>query len=173
MGSERLDTVNAPASTSRRWRVRPATVADVETLVAMRRGMFEDMGMRDEPALSAMCAASAAYFARALPAGEFRAWIADVDGTPVANGGLVIHAAPPTPANLAGREGYIMNFYTQPAWRGQGIATAILDTILEYLRVEGIPQASLHATEAGRPIYERAGFRTSNEMRRRNPVAPL
>jgi len=168
-----LDTITAPASTDRPWRVRPATASDVDSLVAMRRGMFEDMGMRDEAALSAMCAASAAYFTRTLPVGEFRAWIAEVDGTPVANGGLVYHTIPPSPANLAGREGYIMNLYTYPAWRGQGIATAILDTILDCLRAEGISMASLHATEAGRPIYERAGFRASNEMRRRNLAPPL
>ena len=154
-----MDTITAPASTDRPWRVRPATASDVDSLVAMRRGMFEDMGMRDEVALSAMCAASAAYFTRTLPVGEFRAWIAEVDGTPVANGGLVYHTIPPSPANLAGR--------------GQGIATAILDTILDCLRAEGISMASLHATEAGRPIYERAGFRASNEMRRRNLAPPL
>ena len=55
--------------------------------------------------------------------------------------------------------------YTLPAWRGQGIATALIDQVLAFLRAEGVPAASLHATDASRPIYERVGFVSSNEMR--------
>lgn len=51
-----------------------------------------------------------------------------------------------------------MNVYTVPEWRDHGIASAIMQAILEYLHEIGVPVASLHATDAGRPIYERLGF---------------
>jgi GNAT superfamily N-acetyltransferase len=58
-----------------------------------------------------------------------------------------------------------MSMYTLPQWRGQGIAAAILQTILDHLRAQGVGMATLHASTSGRPIYEREGFEPSNEMR--------
>jgi GNAT superfamily N-acetyltransferase len=149
------------------YQVRPAGMADIPALVAYRRAMFEGMGYCDDAAQSAMEAASAAYLAEALPAGQFHGWMAEAGGEPIACGGLVVHIVPPSPLNLAGREGYIMNLYTRPEWRGRGVATAILRAILDWLRVEGVPLATLRASEAGRPLYEREGFEPSNEMRLR------
>ena len=147
------------------WRIRPATASDIPALVALRRAMFEDMGHRDAAALDAMACASTSYFLRTLPAGEFLAWLAEADGEVIASGGCTIHSSPPGVANLAGREGYIMSMYTRPEWRGRGIATAILQAILDHLRVHGICMATLRASPAGRPIYEHLGFAASPEMR--------
>ena len=45
------------------------------------------------------------------------------------------------------------------------MATAIVRVILDYLRELGIPVATLHASDAGRPVYEKLGFKPTNEMR--------
>ena len=147
------------------WRIRPASVEDCEALVALRRALFQEMGYGDEDLLDRVADASDRYFAMAMPRGEFRAWVAETGGEVVASGGLVFHAGPPTATNLEGTEGYIMNVYTRPGWRRRGIATAILHAILDDLRGQGIPLASLHATPVGQAIYERAGFQPSPEMR--------
>ena len=147
------------------WSVRPAGEADVERLVALRRALFREMGYRDEALLDQMAEASGRYFAIALPAGEFRAWVADAGGEMLACGGVVIHSAPPTTRNLKGQEGYIMNMYTLPVWRHRGIGTAILQAILEHLRGRGIPLVSLHASRDGSRLYARHGFEPTNEMR--------
>jgi len=39
----------------------------------------------------------------------------------------------------------------------------LLQTVLDTLRAEGIPVASLHATSEGQGIYEAAGFESNNE----------
>jgi ribosomal protein S18 acetylase RimI-like enzyme len=129
--------------------------------------MFAAMGHQDGAALDRMAEASTRYMERALPAGEFRAWVVEAgpEWQVIACGGLVIRSAPPSVRNLAGREGYIMNLVTLPAWQRQGIATAVLRTMLDALRAEGVPMASLHASRAGRALYEREGFQASNEMR--------
>jgi len=77
---------------------------------------------------------------------------------PVASIGLVVHDVPPSPGRTAGREAYIMNLVTLPTHRRRGIAGALLHHVLDVVRAEGIPVASLHATGAGRGIYARAGF---------------
>jgi len=143
--------------------IRRATTDDIPELVLMRREMFEAMGYSDPSELDRVASASTDYFERALPEGDFRAWVAQVDGRVVGGAGLVIHSVPPTPHNLLGKEGYIMNLVTRPAWRRQGIATALLQTALDTLRAEDIPVASLHATSAGQGIYEAAGFESSDE----------
>jgi GNAT superfamily N-acetyltransferase len=81
------------------------------------------------------------------------------DGEPIASIGLVVHSVPPSPLNLVGKVGYIMNLVTLPEHRRQGIGADLLECVINVVRSEGIPIANLHATAAGRGIYERAGFR--------------
>lgn len=47
---------------------------------------------------------------------------------------------------------------THPASQRRGIATAILDHIVSWLRGRGCPAAILDASAAGAPVYERYGF---------------
>jgi GNAT superfamily N-acetyltransferase len=127
--------------------------------------MFESMGVQDPGVLDRMCAAMTGYLQDALPSGDYLGWVADAGGEVIASGGVVIHRLPPGPRNMDGREGYVMNIYTIPDWRRQGVATAIVQTILDHLKAQGIPVATLHATPVGRPLYERLGFASTNEMR--------
>ena len=147
------------------YTVRVAVLDDIPALIAYRRAMFESMGISDQNALARMCEAMTGYLVQAMISGEYRAWVAEAGGEVIASGGLVIHCLPPSPRNMDGREGYILNIYTVPAWRGHGVATAIVRAILDYLQEVGVPVATLHATSAGRPIYERLGFEPTNEMR--------
>jgi GNAT superfamily N-acetyltransferase len=44
------------------------------------------------------------------------------------------------------------------------VARGLLKTAIDEARRRGIRVVSLHASEAGRPLYERNGFAASNEM---------
>jgi GNAT superfamily N-acetyltransferase len=48
---------------------------------------------------------------------------------------------------------------TDPAYRGRGFARRIMEHSLEYLRGRGVRWIKLDATDMGRPLYERLGFR--------------
>ena len=96
--------------------------------------------------------------------GESSALIEPSKGDPVASIGLVVHSVPPSPFNRVGREGYIMNLVTLPPWRRRGIARALLSHVIEVLRAEGVPIASLHATSDGRELYEELGFVLNEEL---------
>jgi ribosomal protein S18 acetylase RimI-like enzyme len=152
--------------TNKEITIRPATVADVPDLVRLRRMMFEAMGFDDSAQMTASDAASEAYFAAAIPAGQFYGWLAvTLAGTAIGSGGAVIDQHPPGPGNLSGRIGYIMNLVTDPRYRRQGIARRMMQTMLEWLSAQDIQLAALHASEVGRPLYMRLGFVSSNEMR--------
>lgn len=76
----------------------------------------------------------------------------------VGAGGISYFQVMPTYHNPTGRKGYIMNMYTRPEWRRKGIATKVLDLLIENARGRGITAISLEATEMGRPLYEKYGF---------------
>ena len=64
----------------------------------------------------------------------------------------------------AGMQALIVNVYTDPAWRRQGLAELIMRTILAWCQETGMVSVALHASSQGRALYERLGFEASNEM---------
>ena len=61
----------------------------------------------------------------------------------------------------------ILNVYTEPEFRRQGVARRIMETILHWIRARGLRSAHLHASDEGRVLYEKLGFVATNEMRLR------
>jgi GNAT superfamily N-acetyltransferase len=113
----------------------------------------------------ALLDATRIYLASKMPKGEFIAWVSEVRGRIIGTSGLVLFERPPVAANLLGREAYIMNMYTVPEWRRQGVATALLQEILCFVKETGAERIWLHATVDGRSLYEKYGFvATSTEM---------
>lgn len=71
----------------------------------------------------------------------------------------------PTYHNPSGQKAYIMNMYTAPGYRRQGIAYKTLDLLVKEARKQDISQIALEATEDWRPLYEKYGFvAMQNEM---------
>jgi GNAT superfamily N-acetyltransferase len=135
-------------------------------LAAQRRAMFEALGSLEAGAGAALEAAIVRYLHRALPGGEFRAWLVEYDGAPVGGGGVQLRPLVPRPGHLDGQpEGLILSVWTAPDHRRRGLATRIMGAILAWCRSQGVTRVTLHASEEGRGIYERLGFRQTNEMR--------
>lgn len=152
--------------------VRPATVADRAVLARHRCEMFKDMGKLASASYLALAAATEEYLATAIPAGEYRAWLAAPRAEPervVAGGGVQLRRILPRPAPGGGLlppgpQALIVNVYTEPAWRQRGLAERVMRAILAWCAEAQIPSVILHASPQGRPIYERLGFQESNEM---------
>ena len=73
-------------------------------------------------------------------------------------GGISFFKVMPNCSNPSGRKAYIMNIYTVPKYRGQGLATKIVDLLVQEAYTRGIHDISLKATDMGQPVYERYGF---------------
>ena len=64
-------------------------------------------------------------------------------------GGVSFYQVMPTYHNPTGKKAYIMNMYTAPEYRRQGIAFHTLDLLVKDIRKQGVSQIALEATEMG------------------------
>ena len=81
-----------------------------------------------------------------------------VHGRLAASGIGLVRRELPGPLWLDGRVGYVLSVCTDEAFRGRGYATAIMSSLLEWFRGEGIRKVDLHASPFGIEIYRRLGF---------------
>jgi GNAT superfamily N-acetyltransferase len=154
------------------FEIRLATPADAPLLATQRVGMFHDMG-RTTPEIEAPLFESCAeYLKKALESGEYVGWIAQLTTaphTPIGGGGVQFRPLVPRTDQdgksvLTGKEGLILNVYVDPAYRRQGVARQIMESIIAWAPGAGIVRLVLHASPDGRSLYESLGFLASNEM---------
>jgi GNAT superfamily N-acetyltransferase len=141
--------------------IRRATADDADEMARLRRDMQAELLTTGDRTLALDAASSRQnrdYFREKLPAGEFVAFLAETGGVIAGTSGMVVYRAPPTQGNPTGVEGYIMNMYTVPAYRGQGIATRLLERLVEHASGLGARRVWLRASDVGRPVYEHFGF---------------
>ena len=144
---------------------RIADPADLDVLVQSRlRAVRTYRGLPETAPLPELEAAVRDYYRWALEAGTHVAVLALRGTRLVATGGLDLRREMPSYGNPAGRSGYIMNIWTDPEFRGRGIAWKVLDILTAAARERGCLSLSLHATDMGRPLYRRYGFSVGEEM---------
>ena len=147
--------------------IRPATLEDAATIAAQRRAMFRDMGYRDDRALDSMTEAFLPWVRRKMTAGEYLGWFAVSENASIAAGaGLWLMDWPPHMSGPGSRRGNILNVYTHPGFRRQGLARRLTQTAIECCRAQGTHTVILHASDEGRELYRGLGFEPTNEMRR-------
>src|SRR6266705_1438600 len=112
---------------------RLARIDDLEALTTLRREFLIEVADA-EASDHSIAPRLRAWFNKKLRTGEFAAILAVVGDEVIASSGLVVHEHPPGIMIPNGREAYIMNMYTKPAWRGRGIATVIFRKLLEIAR---------------------------------------
>lgn len=131
------------------------------------------MGQLSDDLYDTLVEASRAYFTRAVADGRYVGWVAQVrtpGGQIVGGAGVQLRELLPRPAGTTGRlvqgpQGLIVNVYTERAWRRRGVAAALMRELLRWCRSHGIESLVLHASDEGRPLYEKIGFKDTNEMR--------
>jgi len=158
--------------------IRRATAADASVLAHQRAGMFRDMGELPDELRDPLVKASTAYFARAIPEGSYVAWLAQNRDAPappapgeiVGGAGLQLRELLPRPHPertrlMRGPQALILNVFTERSWRRRGVAEALMRELLAWCRDNGVESVVLHASNEGRPLYEKLGFTATNEMR--------
>lgn len=138
---------------------KKATLADIEELVQTRITVLRGANkLSDDVDMSEVENQSREYYTHALTSGDHAAYLVYDEEKFIGAGGVSFYQVMPTYHNPSGRKAYIMNMYTAPEYRRQGIALQTLDLLVKEAKARGNVQISLEATEAGRPLYEKYGF---------------
>ena len=127
--------------------------------------MFVDMGYKDEAGLMAMEATSMPYVKAGLEGGSYHGWLIENEDGVVAGGGVVLMEFPSSPRDSRAIRAFIVNMYTEPPFRKQGLAKMIMEEMIRWCKEQGFRWVALHASDAGRHLYETLGFKPTNEMR--------
>lgn len=136
-----------------------ASIEDIEELVRTRITVLRAANKLSEDVdMSEVEKESYEYYKRALENGEHIAYLVYDNGKFIGAGGVRFYQVMPTYHNPSGKKAYIMNRYTVPEYRRQGIAYRTLDLLIKEARKQGIAQIALEATDMGRPLYEKYGF---------------
>jgi GNAT superfamily N-acetyltransferase len=161
------------------FRIRQATPHDAAVIGWHRARMFQDMGLVPDELFESFRTKALDRLSNALASGEYFGWLASESKGPekiIAGAGVIIRVVPPFPHRhkngeitiAEGRQGLIVNVFTEPKWRRRGIAKLLMKEIIAWSHGQHLDDLVLHASSDGRALYEQLGFVLTNEMRLRN-----
>ena len=137
--------------------LRRAAVSDAHDLTRLRALMHDAMGADTSDPLWWRVTEEA--FARRLAGEGFVAFVVEVEGRVVSSGAGWLEEHLPSPTQLDGRRGHIASMSTEPSARRQGFGELVFTALMGWFTDQGVTRVDLRATEDGRPLYERFGFR--------------
>ena len=98
-------------------------------------------------------------FLSEIPSGGHIACFVYRDGEIVGCDGVCIYDEMPSPDNLGGKCAYLMNIYTRPEYRHQGIATRVAEHLIAEAKARKIEKIYLETSADGERMYRRLGFK--------------
>lgn len=145
---------------------RKASLNDINELVRLRIEFMKELNNIQSGSNDAELKQSLLdYFSRNMPSDSFVAWLAIENDRIVGTSGLCFYTLPPSYKNISGKAAYIMNMYTVPSCRNRGIAAGLFEKVLHEAKSLGYRKVCLHATDMGKSLYLKFGFKeTDNEM---------
>ncbi len=149
------------------WTIRECAREEWPQFASHVRAMWQDIGAAEHQIKPRWQEEILQFMEIAAETGHFRGYAAVQNGQIVGSAGGQLFAGL-SPALLTAdfrQIGYIWGVYVRPEWRGLGIAQALTQSLVDYLQSLGCSQVRLHASPAGRPVYEKLGFLPSTEMR--------
>jgi GNAT superfamily N-acetyltransferase len=113
------------------YRVRRATLDDIDALVHHRLAMFAEMGTAfDAPVVRQLFHD---WLMKMMPPGEYLAWLCETGAAEVVAG--------------------------EPGHRKCGLARSVMDVIHAWCRANGVAALALNAAPAAQHLYESQGYR--------------
>ena len=139
---------------------------DLDALVSLRRAEQTEFGWKDQAVLDRADQAFRRWAQSRIRNKSLVAWLAQRRGGTVVGCGCVwLQPVHPNPQRKRTLRPYLLSMYTDPESRGQGVATRIVEYAMEWSRKQGYHTLTLHASDMGKGVYKRLGFKPTSEMR--------
>ena len=160
---------------SQEFKVRRASPDDAGIIAWHRVRMFQDMGLVPKELFESFRTKALDRLAGALASGDYLGWLVsqpELSQEIIAGAGVMLRKVPPFPIRhknggiriAEGRQGLIVNVFTEPEWRRRGIAKVLMKTVIAWSREQNLDGLVLHASNDGRALYDQLGFIPTTEM---------
>ena len=143
--------------------LRKATIDDMKLLIRLRIDyLTEDSGKLSYEEKIAIEKQLKDYFTKHISDNTFICILAEIEGDVVSTAYLSISEKPANPMFITGVTGTLLNVLTYPEHRRKGIATKVIDKIIDEAKKVGVSHINLSATSDGKYLYKKMGFKESN-----------
>jgi GNAT superfamily N-acetyltransferase len=149
-----------------KFRITIAEVEDTGLLVRHRLSMWNHIRPELRKQAQELEELTRWWINKKLSEGRLVGFIAKTQTGLVAGSGCIwIREQPPSLMNPRLEAPYLMSIYTEEAFRKKGVARLIIQRGIDWCREHGYSTITLHASEAGFPLYAALGFKPTSEMR--------
>ena len=149
------------------YTIRKGIPADDHTLIRHYRALWESYGVdpvnikadAEDVTLDFIISGRRQY--------ELATFFAEADGVAVGSLACQVEHLPYPDVTVPSfrKHGYIWSVFVEPAARRNGVAAALVQVGIDYLRTIGCTKAVLHSSDAGEGVYLATGFKIGKEMR--------
>ncbi|MDF2013302.1 GNAT family N-acetyltransferase [Priestia megaterium] len=141
------------------YSVDKASVSDIKEIIKLRVSLLKEVNeIQTEEEEVQIIHATKNYLETEIPNHNFVSYIAKNDEEVVSVSGVSFFKRPPYLENLQGVEAYILNMYTLPSHRKQGLARQLLEKCIAECKKRDVKRIWLHASKDGEPLYKSMGF---------------
>jgi ribosomal protein S18 acetylase RimI-like enzyme len=144
--------------------IRLAEPTDATALAQLRYDFRASQDPVTEPEADFLERCTSWMAMRLVPGSSWRCWIAEEAGQLVGTIWLQLIEKIPNPVAEAESHGYISSVYVDPARRGAGLGSRLLDTCMRVCMEEGVDAAILWPSPRSRRLYERHGFAVREDL---------
>ncbi|NLZ47095.1 MAG: GNAT family N-acetyltransferase [Clostridiales bacterium] len=143
-------------------RYRNAIKDDIPQLVDMRISYLkEDFNGLNKTEIPQLSERLSIYFGKHLGR-DLRVYVCEANNYIIATVFLIVSEKPANPSFINGKLGHIMNVYTRPPYRRQGIAGELVKIAISEAKRLNLSFIDLEATKDGYKLYSHFGFEDRN-----------
>ncbi|HZW56733.1 MAG TPA: GNAT family N-acetyltransferase [Nitrososphaerales archaeon] len=151
------------------YKIRRTTRKDIDILVTHRRKMWEEINQRNgHRKLRIYDKPYQKWITEMIGRRKFIGLAAfSAEGRIVGSGGIWLRQIHPRPGQTNSEEPYLLSMYTEPEFRGTGVASSIVKEAMKRCKKKGYRSVRLHASKMARRVYSKLGWERTWEMRAR------
>jgi len=143
--------------------IRIATINDIDSLVELRiRLLNESNNNIDNYDWDKYSKVLKTFYYDELPNGKVIAYLAEENKNIVATSMICFYNITPLLHNLDGKMALLTDMYTISEYRNKGLGMSLLKSIMEHSKKLGYKIIVLNATESGKKLYNKCGFKDIN-----------
>ncbi|MFE7083276.1 GNAT family N-acetyltransferase [Priestia megaterium] len=141
------------------YSVDKASMLDINEIIRLRVALLKEVHeIQSEEEENKIVNATKSYLETEISNNNFVSYIAKSNEEVVSVSGVSFFKRPPYLENLQGIEAYILNMYTLPNHRNQGLARQLLEKCIKECKKRNVKRIWLHASKDGEALYRSMGF---------------